>query len=82
MNPTAIESYASKPGYIQLLKVQNTDKIGQKEGEIRIEEWKYDPKKLSHTEFIDRLSLYLCFRDNKNERIENALEQLIDNVEW
>ncbi|WP_321426367.1 hypothetical protein [uncultured Bacteroides sp.] len=82
LNPTAMESYAAKPAYIKLLKVQNADKIGQKEGEIRIEEWKYDPAKLSHTEFIDRLSLYLCFRDNKNERIENALEQLIDNVEW
>jgi len=82
LNPTAIESYAVKPGYIQLLKVGNPDKIGQMEGDICIEEWKYDPAKLSYTKFIDRLSLYLCFRDNKDERIENALEQLIDKIEW
>ena len=82
LNPTAMEFYAAKPGYIQLLKDENPDRIGQMEGNICIEEWKYDPAKLSHTKFVDRFSLYLCFRENKDERIENALEQLIDKVEW
>ncbi len=82
LNPTEIEYYAAKPGYIQLLKEANPNKTGQMEGDLCIEEWKYNPAKLSQTEFIDPLSLYLCFRDNNDERIEISLEQLIKKVKW
>ncbi len=80
LNPSLIHFYAAKPGTIQLLKEKYPNKIGEMEGDVCIEEWKYNPAKLSQTEFVDRLSLYLCFRDNKDERIENALEQLIESV--
>jgi hypothetical protein len=80
LNPSLIYFYAAKPGTIQLLKEENPNQVGQMEGDVCIEEWKYNPAKLSQTEFVDRLSLYLCFIDNKDERIENALEQLIESV--
>lgn len=82
LNPTTIAFYAAKPSYIQLLQNDNPNKIGQMEGDICIEEWKYDPTKLTNTEYVDPLSLYLCFRGNKDERVENALEYLIEKVVW
>jgi hypothetical protein len=56
--------------------------VNPKEGRICIEAWKYNPRSLSNTNFVDPLSLYLCFRGNSDERIEIALEQMINNVKW
>lgn len=80
LNPSLIHFYAAKPGTIQLLKEEYPNQVGQMDGDVCIEEWKYNPAKLSQTEFVDRLSLYLCFRESKDERIENALEQLTESV--
>jgi hypothetical protein len=52
------------------------------EANICIEEWKYDPGILSKKEYVDPLSLYLCFRENKNDRIEMALEKLLKQIQW
>ena len=83
VNPDAVEYHAVRNGYAeqQLLGV-NFIKSNHLEGNICIEEWKYDPALLKKNGNVDPLSLYLCFRENKNERIEIALEQLIEKVEW
>lgn len=47
---------------------------------IRIEFWAYDPAKLSDDGFIDPLSLYLCYRDDDDERIQGELSRLIDRT--
>jgi len=54
----------------------------QKEGKICIEEWKYDPRLLTNSTFVDPLSLYLCFKGSSDERIQMALEQMINNIKW
>lgn len=51
-------------------------------GENKIELWKYDPNILAINGFIDRLSLYLQFKEDEDERIEMALETLIEQVLW
>lgn len=66
--------------------------ILHKQGEIRmfseydgkyfIEQWKYDPTGLADHEFVDRLSLFLIFRDNKDERIEGELETMMEEITW
>lgn len=49
-------------------------------GAMSVELWKYDPGKLAMDGYIDPLSLYLCYMDNPDERIQGQLERLIDNT--
>ncbi|MDO9107376.1 MAG: hypothetical protein Q7U89_00080, partial [Coriobacteriia bacterium] len=46
------------------------------------EVWSYDPRLLSDGRSVDRLSLYLSLRDDQDERVHLALEQLLERVEW
>lgn len=82
LNDEQVEFFAMRPGYGGFIGGVNLKPVDQMEGNVCIEEWKYDPALLTRTEFIDPLSLYLCFRENKNERIEMALEKLIEQIQW
>jgi hypothetical protein len=82
INPEPVEYYAAKTRYTDFTLGDHLKYSGQLEGNICIEEWKYDPSMLSIDGNVDPLSLYLCFREDKNERIEMALEQLIESVKW
>ena len=50
------------------------------DGMVRIEFWAYDPVKLSDDGFIDPLSLYLCYREDDDERIQGEISRLIDRT--
>ncbi len=49
-------------------------------GNYCIEFWKYDPQLLGQSEMVDPLSLYLSLSDNDDERVQQALEQMIDRI--
>lgn len=49
---------------------------------FQIEIWKYDPGLLSKNGVADPFSLYLCFRDENDERIQSAIEQMMENYKW
>lgn len=80
LNDEVLEYYAVRPGYVKFIEGANLKKINSLEGNVFIEEWLYDPGLLTKGEFVDPLSLYLCFRDNQDERIQMALEQIIENI--
>jgi len=82
LNDEPVEYLAMRSGYGKFIGGVNLKPIGTMEGNVCIEEWKYDPELLTRTEYIDPLSLYLCFRENKNERIEMALEKLLEQIQW
>lgn len=82
INNDQLEFLAMRPGYGKFIIGANLKPIDPMEGNVCIEEWKYDPALLTQTEYIDPLSLYLCFRENKNERIEMAREKLIEQIRW
>lgn len=82
LNDEQVEFFAMRPGYEKFIGGVNLKPIDPMEGNVCMEEWKYDPALLTKTEYVDPLSLYLCFRENKNERIEMALEKLIKNFQW
>ena len=44
--------------------------------------WWYDPDIVSGAREVDVLSLYLQFRDNPDERLEAAAEQLLEEFAW
>jgi hypothetical protein len=82
LNDEPVEYYAMHPWYGKFIGGVNLKPVDKMEANLCIEEWKYDPTLLTKTEYIDPLSLYLCFRENKNERIEMALEKLINQIQW
>jgi len=47
-----------------------------------IEVWNYDPKLFAAAGVVDRLSLFLSLRDEKDERVEVALEQMMKEMSW
>lgn len=46
----------------------------------RIEVWKYPP--LSNSGYVDRLSLYLTLKEDKDPRVEKELETMINEMPW
>lgn len=80
LNDDVVAYYAVRPDYMRLIGRANLKETGPLEGNICIEEWKYNPGLLTGTEFVDPLSLYFCFRKKPDERIELALEQIIKNM--
>jgi hypothetical protein len=48
----------------------------------RIEVWSYEPKILGGNETVDPFSLYLSLRTNPDERVQQALRQLMEQVPW
>jgi hypothetical protein len=48
----------------------------------RIEVWSYHPELLGDNQMVDSLSLYLSLRNSADERIQQQLEQLIEEVKW
>ena len=48
----------------------------------KMEVWSYEPKLLGDNEVVDPLSLYLSLRYNADERVQQQLEQLIEEVQW
>ena len=47
-----------------------------------IEVWSYSPRLFAEDEKVDRLSLYLSLRDSQDERVESALEEMLEAVAW
>ena len=47
-----------------------------------VETWAYDPAGLSRAHIVDRLSLYVQFRDHRDERVSMAAERLLEDLGW
>ena len=53
------------------------------EGEgVRVECWCYDPKLLSDSEDVDDISLILSLKDDPDERVQSAVEDLRRKYGW
>lgn len=57
-------------------------KLDKKYGFHKLEVWHYDPALLSNGKEVDRLSLYLSLKDQEDERVQGALEQMINEMRW
>ena len=47
---------------------------------VRLQLWKYDPLLFSHNGIVDRVSLMMSFANNKDERIEEALDICMEGL--
>lgn len=47
-----------------------------------VEVWSYDPALFAKKNVVDRLSLFLSLKDNEDERVESALEEMLEGMSW
>ena len=66
----------------QLHKTGKISMFSEYDGQYYIEQWKYDPQILKENGFVDRLSLYLLFKDDPDERIHIEINNMINNIQW
>ena len=51
-------------------------------GCLKIQLWKYSPDLFAYEGKVDRLSLYLSLKDETDERVASALDDLLEGMEW
>ena len=49
---------------------------------IQLELWKYDPQPLADDDTVDVISLTLSLRGNQDERVEQAVEEMMEGYKW
>jgi DNA-binding MarR family transcriptional regulator len=49
---------------------------------LEVQVWSYDPELFSSDGMVDRLSLFLSLKDNGDERVEAALEEMMEAMAW
>lgn len=78
INPEKCNCYAIAKGEDKKLSVN----INKEFGTNTIEVWRYNPRLLSDTETVDKLSLYLSLKENEEERVQIELENLMKQIQW
>lgn len=87
INPCQQNYYAIvKDEFYYLLKNGQLKNPNEHEGQHCLELWKYNPQILasgiSERNNVDPLSLYLSLKGNHDERVESALEQIMERYVW
>lgn len=78
INPPNVKCYAVSGKNNRL---SGTDILMDSTTQVEIELWKYDPGILSNDKTVDILSLIMSFENNTDERIEEAIEDLLNYME-
>lgn len=82
LNPEVQETFATTEQEVKAL-VKNGWQINEIEGKFRIEIWIYPPCMYEQDKpYVDKLSLYLSMKEEKDPRVEKELELLINGMKW
>jgi|694.fasta_scaffold60175_3 hypothetical protein len=88
LNPSRQEYFAiEKTVFYGLQKSNALVNMNEYEGRYALEVWKYNPLTLvdelpNDMAVVDPLSLYLSVKESRDERIEMALEQILEKFIW
>lgn len=77
LNPGRLITYAVYGKYFD--KKGLADELVDPDKQVRLELWAYDPKQFSEAEEADSLSVVLSLLENADERVEGAVEELIES---
>ena len=61
----------------KIVQIPSNETIGHE-----LEIWHYDPNLFSNKKFVDPFSLYLSLMDNDDERVQLALKEMLEQIEW
>lgn len=76
LNPSRFRTYAVYEKDFD--KTQLIDELIDPEVQVKVEIWAYDPQLFAHTNIADTLSIVLSLKENKDERIEEVLEDILE----
>ena len=78
LNAPSVECYAAEK--ISHWNEITTNSLQDSKTQVAVEMWRYDPRKLSNEKAVDKLSLALALRDDADERVEEAVEKMLDDL--
>ncbi len=78
LNPPAVNCYAA--GSVSKWDKTASGRLQDANDQCAIELWRYDPRKLADGKCVDRLSLALALRHDKDERTEEAVAEMLEQV--
>ena len=78
LNAPNIKCYSSEK--ISKWKGSATNTLHDSKMQVAVEMWRYNPCKLSNGSVVDELSLALALREDADERVEEAVEEMLDNL--
>ena len=78
MNPPTVKCIAADS--ISAWEKTSSGRLQNSDDQYAVELWRYDPKKLSADRCVDRLSLALALGDDRDERVEAAVEEMLEQV--
>lgn len=78
LNPPAVYCFAADS--VAMWENKSSRKLQNSDEQFAVEFWRYDPKKLSEGDCVDRLSLSLTLQEDRDERIEKAVDEMLMQV--
>lgn len=83
LNEPPIPARAVYKSMVDADKIPEEDIRWNEKGKaVNLELWKYDPSLFSSEGTVDPVSLAMCYQDNEDERIENAIEEYLEGYKW
>lgn len=76
LNPSRLRTYAVYEKDFN--NSQLIDELIDPDVQVKVEIWAYNPQLFTHTNIADTLSIVLSLKENKDERIEEVLEDILE----
>ena len=78
LNEPNVRCYAAER--ISQWKDFTTNSLQNSKAQVAVEMWRYNPRKLSTRNTVDELSLALTLREDADERVEEAVEEMLNKL--
>ena len=78
LNAPNVKCYATER--ISQWKDVMTNSLQDSQVQVAVEMWRYNPRKLSTRNIVDELSLALALREDADERVEEAVEEMLNEL--
>ena len=78
LNTPNVKCYATER--ISQWKDVMTNSLQDSQVQVAVEMWRYNPRKLSTRNIVDELSLALALREDADERVEEAVEEMLNEL--
>jgi len=78
LNAPNVRCYAAER--ISQWKDVMTNSLQNSQEQVAVEMWRYNPRKLSTRDTVDELSLALALREDTDERVEEAIEEMLNEL--
>ncbi|WNV59420.1 hypothetical protein RJD28_08140 [Oscillospiraceae bacterium NTUH-002-81] len=78
LNAPNVKYYATER--ISQWKDVMTNSLQDSQVQVAVEMWRYNPRKLSMRNVVDELSLALALREDADERVEEAVEEMLNEL--